>query len=79
MTTLSPTWAIIMAAAAVPPAVPPAPPPAPHARKKPDITLPMLESLDDAAKPDRCGIVYGAGAVIEGLIRRGLAVRTPSG
>ncbi|HVS73126.1 MAG TPA: hypothetical protein VHQ47_17860 [Phycisphaerae bacterium] len=41
LSAISPTWAIIMAAASPPPA----PPPAPHARTKPDITLGMLEAL----------------------------------
>jgi hypothetical protein len=70
MISLSPTWAIIMAAASPPPA----PPPAPHARQKPNISLAMLEALKAAdaspsltidAKPSLC----------MSLIYRGLARR----
>jgi hypothetical protein len=68
MITLSPTWAIIMAAASAPPA----PPPAPHARRKPDITLPMLEALK-AADGSPSLIIEAPPGVRRSLIYRGLA------
>jgi hypothetical protein len=70
MNSLSPTWAIIMAAASPPPA----PPPAPHARVKPKLTLAMLEALKMAdTAPDLC--IEAPAGTRRALIYRGLARR----